>query len=578
MPLDGAFLYNLRREIDSLASETRVDKVSQPSRDEIILSLHKKGFSGKILFTLSDPRFHFTQQSYENPAQPPMFCMLMRKYFVGAKYAGSHQDGLERVVRFDFDTYNELGDSITVSIVAEIMGRGSNLILLEGNRIIDALRRTSVETGKRMILPGAEYEPPESQNKVNPLESDSAALASAIRHSEGKVSDRILGLIDGVSPLIAREIAFRAAESADADTLDDTAYMRLRGALDLVKSAVSNGKPTLIYRKGGTPYDYSYMDIAQYGGLAECRVADSFSGLLDGFYGDRRREEDMRRRTHDLMKLLTNSVERISRKINKQRAELKACADKERLRICGELIKANIAQIERGAAFCEVMNYYDPEYKPMRIKLDEKLSAAQNAQKYFKEYKKAHTAEEKLTALISDGEQEIAYLESVFDALTRAECESDIADIRSELADGGYIRRPPQQKNKQKSHSLPPHHYISSDGYDIYVGRNNVQNDRLTLKTAARSDIWLHTKGIHGAHVIIDARGGEVPESTVLEAARIAAYHSKGRQSSSVPVDYVRASAVKKPNGARPGMVIYDGYKTVYVTADEKEVKSHIAQ
>ncbi len=578
MPLDGGFLYNLRREVDALAAETRVDKISQPSRDEIVISLHKKGFSGKLLFTLTDPRFHFTDMSYENPAQPPMFCMLMRKYFVGAKYIGSHQDGLERVVRFDFDTYNELGDSITVSVVVEIMGRGSNLILLEGNRIIDALRRSSVETGKRMILPGAVYEPPETQNKISPIDEKSDRLCEMIGKSGAKAADRVLNLLDGVSPLVARELVFKAAENVDADILDDTAYMRLMGAVDTLKSHIENGVPTVIYRNGNKPFDFSYMPVSQYGSLAECRTEPSFSTLLDRFYGERRKEEDLRRRTNDLMKLLTNSVERISRKINKQRAELKACADREQLRICGELIKANIGTIERGATYCEVMNYYDPDCGTIRIKLDEKLSPAANAQKYFKDYKKAYTAEEKLTALISDGENEIAYLESVFDALSRAECESEIAEIRAELADGGYIRRPPQSKKQQKVRSLPPLHYVSSDGFDIYVGRNNRQNDILTLKTAARSDIWLHTKGVHGAHIIIDARGGDVPDKTVMEAAQIAAYHSKGRQSSSVPVDYVRVSKVKKPAGARPGMVVYDGYNTVYVTPDENEVKSHIAQ
>lgn len=577
MPLDGGFIYNLRREIESVATETRVDKVCQPSRDEIVLFLHKKGFSGKILFTLSDPRFHFTELNYENPAQPPMFCMLMRKYFIGAKFAGTNQDGLERVVRFDFDSYNELGDNITVSIVAEIMGRNSNLILLENGRIIDALRRSSAEDSKRMILPGASYEPPQRQEKLNLLDHDSAQIAAAVRAADGRLCDRIMNTVDGVSPLIARELALRAAGSVDADSLDDTAYMRLRGAVDSIRTAVENGTPTVILRDDDKPYDFSYTDIVQYGSLAQCKTFDSFSHLLDEFYGDRRREENMRRRTRDLMKVLTTSVERISRKMNKQRAELAACKDKERLRICGELIKANIAAIPRGASVCEVMNYYDPDCGTMRIRLDEKLSPAQNAQKYFKDYKKAYTAEEKLTVLISDGEQEIAYLDSVFDALLRAECESDIAEIRAELADGGYIRRQPQGK-KQKSRPLAPYHYVSDDGFDIYVGRNNRQNDLLTLKTAARSDIWLHTKGIHGAHVIIDTRAGEVPDSTVMLAAQIAAYHSKGRQSSSVPVDYVRVAKVKKPAGARPGMVVYDGYSTLYVTADDETVKRHIAQ
>ena len=386
MPLDGGFLYNLRREIDHYAAETRVDKISQPSRDEIVISLHKKGFSGKLLFTLTDPRFHFTELSFENPAQPPMFCMLMRKYFVGAKYIGSYQDGLERVVRFDFDTYNELGDSITVSIVAEIMGRGSNLILLEGNRIIDALRRSSVESGKRMILPGAVYEPPETQNKINPLTEKSERLCEMIGRTGGKAADRVLNLLDGVSPLVARELVFKAAENLDAETFDDTAYMRLRGAVDVLKNSIERGTPTVIYRNGNKPFDFSYMNVAQYGSLAECKAETSFCALLDRFYGDRRKEEDMRRRTHDLMKILTNSVERISRKINKQRAELKACENKEQLRIYGELIKANISMIERGASVCEVMNYYDPECNTVRIRLDEKLSPAANAQKYFKDY------------------------------------------------------------------------------------------------------------------------------------------------------------------------------------------------
>ena len=578
MPIDGAFLYNLRREIDLVAAETRVDKVNQPSRDEIIISLHKRGFSGKLIFTISDPRVHFTDQNYENPAQPPMFCMLMRKYFTGARYVGSYQDGLERAVRFDFDTYNELGDNITVSILIEIMGRNSNIILLEGNRIIDAIRRTSVESSKRIILPGAVYEPPESQNKISLITADVKSVAAKIRDSQGRLSDRLLGLLDGVSPLVAREIAFYATESADSETLDDTAYMRLIGMLEGVKSSIENGQPTLLLRSGTTPYDFSYIPINQYGKMAECKAFESFSALLDSFYAERRHQENMKRRTADLMKLITNTVERISRKINKQRAELKACENKENLRICGELLKANIGMVERGDTVCEVINYYDPECKPLRIKLDERLTPAQNAQKYFKDYKKAHTAEEMLTKLIEDSEQEMIYLESVFDALSRAECENDIAEIRLELADSGYIRRQATAKKQQKNRALPPYHYRSNDGFDIYVGRNNRQNDILTLKTAERSDIWLHTKDIHGAHVIIDARGGEVPDSTIIEAAEIAAYHSKGRHSSSVPVDYVRASKVKKPSGARPGMVIYEGQNTVYVTAGEEKIKSHIAQ
>ena len=561
MAFDGVFLSHIASELQQ-AVGSRVDKIYQPTRDDILLTLSKRGFSGKLLITVSSvgPRIHFTQETYENPATPPMFCMLMRKYFSSARLDSVRQQGLDRVLCLDFSSYNEMGDEIELCIVVEIMGRQSNVILLSDGRVLDALRRSDPEKSGRLILPGARYEPPASQNKLDPRQLTAAEIAAQVNVAEDALAKNISSSVEGVSPLVAREIAFLAEQSG------------LVSAIGEWQRYIEKGAPTLVADADGRPTDFSYLPINQYDGKCTCRQEDSFSQLCDSFYRERQREDAVRRRTYEIGKYINTLIERTSRKVEKQRGELARCADKEQLRIFGELLKANLYAVERGAAFVDVVNYYDPEGKQVRIPLKPELSPSQNAQRYFTEYRKANTAQEKLTQLIEESAAEIVYLESVADELTRAESDRELAEIKAELEQAGYLRASRAGK-KKAPRALEPLHFVSDDGFDIYVGRNNRQNDQLTLRNSEKTDLWLHVKDVHGTHTIVSARGKEIPPSTVMQAAILAAYHSRARQSSSVAVDFCPVRNVKKPAHAKPGMVIYDRYETVYVTPDEQLVE-----
>ncbi len=347
--------------------------------------------------------------------------------------------------------------------------------------------------------------------------------------------------------------------------IEGVLYDKLISELKAMKEIAKNcsGQPCVIYREDGKPMDFSFMPISQYGGFAKIEYFDSFSGLLDAFYDARDTKERMRVKSQSLVKLLTNISERIARKLSKQQTELKNCENREQLRICGDLLQANLYRIERGAEYVDVENFYDENYGTLRIKLNPAISPAANAQKFYKDYQKAKNAENVLTEQIKKGHNELLYVESVLDTVMRAENERDLAQIRDELTEQGYLHR---QKGKQKnSAALPPYEFVSSDGFKILVGRNNRQNDKLTLKMAGKNDIWLHTKDIHGSHAVVFADGREVSDTAIYEAARIAAYHSKAQNSSRVPVDYTLIKYVSKPNGAKPGMVIYVNNKTLYV-------------
>ncbi len=546
MPFDGIFMSNICRELNS-AVGSRVEKIYQPSKDEIVLLLSTKGFSKKLYVSAGGiaPRVHFTSLSFENPSTPPMFCMLMRKYFIGAKLISVSQYGLDRVLTFTFSAYNEMGDLVELCLIAEIMGRQSNIIITCNNKIIDALKRSDIESSKRLILSGANYVYPESQGKA-----DIRDLTDISPRIESYTAS-----YEGVSPLISREIEHYFSIG------------RPNSILSLIKSSISNGKPYILI-KDSNAFDYTYIPILQYGNSTDCKEFDSFSALLDSFYEKRQKQDEIRRRTYEVNKLTDTLIERVSRRIEKQKGDLARCENPDELRVFGELIKANIHMIERGASVAEVPNYYDEEYKNTRIKLNPELTPAQNAQKYFKDYKKAITAGEMLKKLIKAGEDELQYLFSVKDELSRAQCEKELTEIKLELESAGYIRINSKQKRLPKA--LPPLTFKSTDGFIIRVGRNNRQNDELTTKLSQKSDLWLHTKAIHGAHVIISTDAKDVPDSTVLQAAMLAAYHSNARQSSSVAVDYCTVKNVKKPSGAKPGMVIYDNYNTLYVTPDEQ--------
>lgn len=569
MALDGIFLRHIKKEIEETALGARVNQIYQPNRDELVLIL--RGCEGvkKLLLSAraNSPRVNFCVTTPENPAQPPMFCMLLRKRLGGGKLIGVRQQGCDRVLFLDFACINELGEPEALSIVCEIMGMYSNLIVINRDTglVIDALKRVDITlSSRRVVLPNLPYELPVAQDKLNVPEHSAEELAAAVcrQPPETALSKALLNTLQGVSPIVARELEFQAAGAACR--VADVSRERLTAVLEAFRQTVEDctAESCIVYREDGRPLDFSFMPIRQYGAFAAVKTIDGYSAAVEEFYGERDARERMRVKSRSLQKLLTNLTDRTARKINKQRAELAQCGNREQLRIYGDLLHANLYRIPRGASAAEVENFYDEHGDTIRIPLNPALSPAANAQKYYKDYQKAKTAETVLAEQIEKGRAELRYLESVADSVERAENERELSQIREELTEQGYLRRPKGKVQKQKQ--LPPREFLSSDGFLILVGRNNRQNDRLTLKTAAKTDIWLHTKDIHGSHVIIRCDGQTPSETAIAEAARLASYHSKARGSANVPVDYTLVKYVSKPSGAKPGMVIYVKNQTVY--------------
>ncbi len=565
MALDGIFLRLLLNELSDFCG-TRIEKIYQPSRDELVLLLRSAGKNAKLLISAKSgfSRLALIKDTPENPADPPTFCKLMRKYIGGAKILSFTQQGLDRVVFIHLSCYNEMGDLIRPFLAVELFSNRSNIILCEENgRIIDAVHRSDPEKGGRMLLPGARYEAPPPSQKLDPFITPEAALADAVIGSLKPAASAFMTAIDGVSPLISRELAALSRLDGDIPPSKEDAD-RIKTVLARFKGIIAQDHlPTVISLEGKTA-DFSYMaPVAQYSGLAKTHAVASYNDLLDEFYSLRDKEARIRGQAQDVSRLLTNIKARIERRLASRLSELEQSRDREELRIFGELLKANLYGIEKGADSATVQNYYDPELKSVKIPLNPAISPAANAAKYFKDYKKSHTAEQTLTELIEKDRLELVYIESVLDALSRAESVKDIADIRDELCDAGYILR---LKNAKRPAPKASFKEYSLGGFRIAVGRNNRENDILTLKTAGKEDIWLHAKDIPGSHVIIFTEGREVPEETVVFAARLAAKHSKAADSSNVPVDAALAKFVKKPAGAKPGMVIYTHNRTLYVT------------
>ncbi len=563
MAFDGIMMTMVRREMSSALVGSRVSQIYQPARDELVFSFRTYEGTKKVLIRLTDsPRVHISSCEIENPAAPPMMCMLLRKRLNGARLTDITQPKNERVLCMCFEAVNEIGDRETLRLYIEIMGRYSNAVLTDGDdRVIDTVRRIDFsESEERVLLPKLPYELPSMQDKLCIEECDPDTVCKRIDELGG--GDRaVLNAIQGISPMIARELVYRSAGSS------------MKAQAEYLKALVAEGRgePTLVYKADGSPMDFCFMDIRQYEGALKVRRFDSYSELLDTFFSDRDRIARMRTKSADLNKLLSNTVDRLSRKINMQRADLKKCADREQLRIKGDLLQANLYRIPRGSTSATVENFYAEDNAPITIQLNPTISPAMNAQRFYKEYNKAKTRETMLTQQIDKAVAELSYIESVQDALSRCESEAELSAIRDELREQGYIKAV-KGSSKRKEKPLPPIEYKSSDGFRILVGRNNRQNDQLTLRTASKNDIWLHTKGIHGTHVIIVGEGREISDTAILEAARIAAAHSKGKDSSQVPVDYTRVKNVSKPNGALPGKVIYVNYNTVYVTPGNKNI------
>ena len=579
MSLDGAFLHIVTNELQPLVG-ARVDKVYQPSREEIVLSLRTFRDGGKKIVLSANSvsaRLNLTEASFENPQQPPMFCMLLRKHLGGGKLTAIRQDGLERIVSLDFECTNEIGDIVTNTLIAEIMGRHSNIILVRDGRVIDSIKRITDDISSvRRVLPGIMDEAPPRQQRLCLLDCEVQQVMDGIDGSPERLCKKLTAVLEGVSPILTREIAFYCAKNTDVacNELSDSGKDRLRFILGRIKAAVSGEGGcdfTVVSELSGRKKDFCFINIEQYSTAMLVTHCDNANSLLDAFFASADRTERTKQRAHDLLKLLMNSYERVSRKLELQKKELAECGEREVFRVCGDLINANLWRLEKGQSKAELEDFYTGEVK--EIQLDPRLTPAQNAQKYYNEYRKLDTAEKKLTELIAKGQQELIYIDSVFDAASRTDSESDLAEIRRELREQGYLKGGVRADEKVKKTSEPLH-FRSTEGFEILVGRNNRQNDQLTLKTAKAADIWLHTQGIAGSHVIIRTEGKQPGEKTLFEAAQLAAFHSKGRASAQVPVDYTTVKFVKKPAGAKPGMVIFTNNKTLFVAPDEALVDS----
>lgn len=574
MPFDAYFLSAVVAELSPALLGARVDKIQQPSRDTVLLTFRGRE---KLLLSanVNRPRLHLTQAAFDNPAQPPMFCMLLRKHLSGGRLAAIAQPPAERAVELSFDCTDEMGVPCQKHLILELMGRNSNLILTGADgRILDCLRRVDFEMSEaRQVLPGLFYREPPRQDKRIPHETQEAEILALLRavDSPKRLDKWLIDTFAGLSPLIARELSFRLTGETDADILTlDRAAAAAFLAHELAMQEPP--KPCLLLREGEEkPADFTYRPILQYSEYMRLQPMADFSALLDAFYTETDRADRIRQKSQTLRRSVTTLHERTLRKLEIQRQEREATLDRETLRRMGDIVTANLHAITRGQTLLRAVDFYDADMKEIEIPLKPNLSPQQNAAKFYKDYAKAKHAEKILTEQIAHGEIEVSYLAGVLEELARAENERDLSEIRAELEDGGYIRPADRRKNgksgkQMKQAPAKPPVFVSSDGFPVYVGKNNRQNDQLSLKTAQKNDIWLHAQKIHGAHVIIACAGAEVPDRTITEAAMLAAYYSEAREGQNVPVDVTPVRFLKKPNGAKPGMVVYDRYRTVIVT------------
>ena len=582
MPLDALCLSGVVAELKPILTGAKIDKVHQPGRDEIILALRLGRGNGRLLLSASPnhPRLQMTELSRENPDAPPMFCMLLRKHLMGGRILSVEQPHLERIVELRLEVLEELGDRKERRLILEAMGRRANLVLVDDQgRIVDCLRRVDGDmSAQRQLLPGLFYRLPPAMDKADPTALDEEGWLRQVEQAPGesRVDHWLLDTFGGWSPLVCREIAFRAGGRVDItfDELGAQGRVRVAEAAEALLNSVkeNNFTPTVISIEKRSK-DFTFFPAEQYEEAGECAAYPTFSALMDRFYEQRENQERIRQKGQDLIRSVTNARDRTARKIANQQRELDATQDRERLRQFGDIITSNLHTMERGMATLRALDFYDPEGAEVDIKLDPLLTPQQNAAKYYKEYNKAKTAEEMLTIQLEKGRRELDYLNSVLENITLAEGERDLQEIRQELADTGYLRRQTKGKDKSRRLSPKPMEFRSTAGLRISVGKNNVQNDLLTCKQAFKSDIWFHTQKIHGSHVILWTGGAQPDLQSLNEAACLAAWFSQGRESGKVPVDYTPVKYVKKPAGARPGMVVYTTYETAWVTPDEGLVK-----
>lgn len=584
MPFDGSVVSSIVHELNNKLYNGKIDKVYQPEKDELLICIRCFRDSYKLLISASStyPRVHLTEESKSNPSVPPSFCMLLRKHLIGGRIVQIRQPGFERIIEIDIDSADEMGYSTHKTLTAEIMGRHSNIIFIDKptGKIIDSIKRINFEISSvREILPGRIYEYPPSGGKTNPLTATKESFLSGISDMSGsiKAEKYLMNRYNGISPAVARDICLKANLDSDAD-LTDCSSEQLESlfiAFSKFQSAAANAvfRPNIVY-KDGKASDFSCFILDIYKGYD----LEEFAGISEAaerFFHQKDQKDRMKQKSGDIHKIIVNRLDRCYKKLEILSGELQEAEGSEKYKIYGDLIMSNLYNLQQGKEKVRLQNYYSPEGEYLEIQMDPRLSPSANAQKYYKHYNKSKNAIDKINAQLEENRQEIMYLETQLDNLDKCTEELELEEIRNELAEQGYLKSRKSIKNKKAKLSKPMR-FLSSTGFEIFVGKNNVQNDYLTLKFAENQDIWLHTKDIPGSHVIIKTAGKAVDDATLEEAANLAAFYSKGRMSSKVPVDYTRKKNVKKPGGAKPGMVIYDNYFTMYITPDGSKINNII--
>lgn len=580
MGFDGGYLRKVSQELSALEG-ARVDRIGQPSRECLVLTLRGAG-TRRVLITAGGPapKLHLTETPMENPASPPMFCMLLRKKLGGGRFLGARQMGMDRLISLDFSSYNELGDAVSLSLVCELLGRGANAVLVQDGKIVDALRRVDlVANEKRQVLPGIAYVPPAPQAKADvTLLSAGEAASLVLGGRDVPLSRGIMEQLQGISPVVARELSFRACGPRDPAVTELSAAERdaLRGAFAALREALApgGGAPTVVLGGGGLgqegqPWDFSYLPLTQYEGVCPLQARESFSALLDDFFREKDAGEGVSRRKTALRRALAVVRDRDARKLAARLDERARSEDRDRLRRCGDLLSANLWQLKKGERSATLPDFYDPAGGSVTIPLDPRLSPSGNVQKYYADYRRAANAAAMLDGLIESCRQELAYVEAEMELLQRATQTSELDAIASELAAQGVLRaEKPKGGKPARTAALPPLAYLTDDGFSVLCGRSGAQNDRLTHKTARPGDLWLHLQKAPGSHVIVLSGGRPIPARTVEQAAVIAACQSSARGGAKAAVDYTDVKNVRKPAGAKPGFVIYDSYSTAWVLPD----------
>ncbi|QAA32046.1 Rqc2 family fibronectin-binding protein [Clostridium manihotivorum] len=569
MALDGVFLSTLIKSLKENLLNCKIDKVNQPEKDEVILTIRGSSRQ-KLLISASanNPRIHFTKISKENPNQPPMFCMVLRKYLIGSRILDISQYKGDRIVLIDFESTDELGFDSIYTLVVEIMGRHSNITLIRkrDNKVMESIKHITPDINSyRVLYPGVQYVLPPDSNKIDPFSFDKNVLENFLSDNKIEFNENFFSkLLTGVSKILSKELynMFTKKYIFDINNL----YQFTKDFFD----SLDNKKTFISYMDKETKVlkDFYCLRLDIYDGYEEAEYEDA-SSLLEGFYSTKDKQDRLHSKSQDLQKLITTNMDRCSKKRRILESTLEECSEKNDFKVKGDILSAFIYNIKKGQKEVTLSNFYSEDGEDILITLDENKTPSENIQYYYKRYNKLKKSEESAILQLEKNEEEYSYLNSVLTNLLNAENYTEIQDIKSELIDEGYIKFK-KAKGKAQNPSKPIH-FISSEGVDIYVGKNNIQNDYLTLKFADKNDTWLHTKVIPGSHVII--KGKDFSDVTLNEAANLAAYYSKGKDSTKVPIDYTIVKNVKKPSGAKPGMVIYYTNKTLYVTPEEPKIK-----